>query len=41
MMVEFIRAGLATVTMQRMVAGRHRYEVARLRIMEAGRKTLA
>jgi hypothetical protein len=40
-LVELVRAGLATVTPQRVKAGRERLEVATLRITEAGRKALA
>ena len=39
-MVDLVRAGLATAETQRIVAGRQRYEVARLRITEAGRRVL-
>jgi hypothetical protein len=41
MMVELVNAGLASVTTERMVAGNHRIEVARVRITEAGRRALA
>jgi hypothetical protein len=41
MMVEIINAGLATATTERMVAGKHRIEVARVRITDAGRQVLA
>jgi hypothetical protein len=40
-MVELVRAGLATATAARVVAGRRTIEVARLRITEAGRHMLA
>jgi hypothetical protein len=40
MMVELVNAGLATATAQRIFAGTSRYEVARLRITEAGRRML-
>jgi hypothetical protein len=40
-MVELVRAGLATATSERVVAGRHKIEVARVRITEAGRRALA
>jgi hypothetical protein len=39
-MVELVRAGLATATAERVVAGRKRIEVARVRITEAGRRVL-
>jgi hypothetical protein len=39
-LVELIRAGLATATAERVVAGRHTVEVARVRITEAGRRAL-
>jgi hypothetical protein len=41
MMVELVRSGLASVTAQRVKAGRERMEIAILRITEAGRKVLA
>jgi hypothetical protein len=42
MMVELVNAGLATATAERVVvAGRRTIEVARVRITEAGRRTLA
>jgi hypothetical protein len=41
MMVEFVRAGLASATAERVVAGRRTIEVARVRITEAGRRALA
>jgi fructose-1-phosphate kinase PfkB-like protein len=37
MMVEFIRAGLATAKAERVVAGGKTIEVTRVRITEAGR----
>jgi hypothetical protein len=40
-MVELVRAGLATATAERVVAGRRTIEVARVRITEAGRRALA
>jgi hypothetical protein len=40
-MVELVRAGLATATAERMVAGGKTIEVARVRITEAGRRVLA
>jgi hypothetical protein len=40
-MVELVRAGLATATPQRVTAGRHKMEVATLRITNAGRKALS
>jgi hypothetical protein len=39
-LVELVRAGLATVTAERMVAGNKTIEVARVRITEVGRKVL-
>jgi hypothetical protein len=39
-MVELVRAGLATVTAQRVKAGREVLEVATLRITDAGRQAL-
>jgi hypothetical protein len=39
-MVELIRAGLATATSERVVAGRLRLEVARVRITKTGRRAL-
>jgi hypothetical protein len=39
-MVELVRAGLATATAERLVAGRRTLEVARVRITEAGRRML-
>jgi hypothetical protein len=41
MMVELVNAGLASVTSERVVAGNRTIEVARVRITEAGRRTLA
>jgi hypothetical protein len=38
--VELVRAGLATTTAERMVAGGKSIEVARVRITEAGRQAL-
>ena len=35
-MVEFVRAGLATATVERVVDGARTFEVARVRITEAG-----
>jgi hypothetical protein len=40
MLVELVRAGLTSVTAERVLAGDHRIEVARLRITEAGRRAL-
>jgi hypothetical protein len=40
-MVELVRAGLATATAERVVAGGLKLEVARVRITEAGRRALA
>ena len=40
-MVELVRAGLATVQGERVVAGLRKIEVARVRITEIGRKALA
>jgi hypothetical protein len=40
-MVELVRANLASATPERVRAGSKTIEVARLRITEAGRKTLA
>jgi hypothetical protein len=39
-MVELVRAGLATASAERVVAGRKLMEVARVRIIEAGRRVL-
>jgi len=41
MMVEIVNAGLASVTSERVLAGGLKMEVARVRITEAGRRTLA
>jgi hypothetical protein len=41
LMVELVRAGLATASAERVVAGRNRYQVARVRITDAGRQALA
>jgi hypothetical protein len=40
-MVELVRAGLATATAERMVAGARTIEIATVRITEAGRRALA
>jgi hypothetical protein len=40
-LVELVRAGLATATAERVVAGGRTIEVARMRITEAGRQALA
>jgi hypothetical protein len=40
LMVELVRAGLATATAERVVAGKRKIEVARVRITEAGRRAL-
>jgi hypothetical protein len=40
-MVKLVRAGLATATPERVVAGGRKVEVARVRITEAGRRALA
>jgi hypothetical protein len=40
-LVELGRAGLITATADRVVTGAHEFEVATLRITEAGRKALA
>jgi hypothetical protein len=40
-LVELVRAGLATATGERVVAGSRKIEVARVRITEAGRRALA
>jgi hypothetical protein len=37
-MIDLMRAGLATATAERVVAGRNTIEVARVRITEAGRR---
>jgi hypothetical protein len=39
-MVELVRAGLASATAERVVAGRRTMEIARVRITEAGRRAL-
>jgi hypothetical protein len=39
-MVELVRAGLASATAERVVAGGRTIEVARVRITEAGRRAL-
>jgi hypothetical protein len=39
-MVELVRAGLATATGERVVAGSRKMGIARVRIMEAGRQAL-
>jgi hypothetical protein len=39
--VEIVRAGLASARAERVVAGNRTIEVARLRITEAGRRTVA
>jgi hypothetical protein len=41
MLVDLIRAGLATAKTERMVAGGRPMEVARVRITDAGRRSLA
>jgi hypothetical protein len=41
MLVEMVNAGLASVTTERVVAGGLKMEIARVRITEAGRGTLA
>jgi hypothetical protein len=40
-MVELVRAGLATATAERVVAGSRKMELATVRITEAGRRALA
>jgi hypothetical protein len=40
-MVELVRAGLASASTERVVAGNRTIEVARLRITEAGRQRLS
>jgi hypothetical protein len=40
-MVELVRAGLASVRTERMVAGGKAIEVARMQITDAGRRALA
>jgi hypothetical protein len=39
-MVELVRAGLASVSAERVVAGRTTVEIARVKITEAGRRAL-
>jgi hypothetical protein len=39
-MVELVRAGLASVSAEQVVAGRTTVEVARVKITEAGRRAL-
>jgi hypothetical protein len=39
-MVEIINAGLASATAERVVAGKRKLEVARVRITDAGRRAL-
>ena len=41
MMVELVRAGLASASSERVVAGKHRAEVARVKITDEGRRALA
>ena len=41
MMVEIVRAGLASASSERVVAGKHRAEVARVKITDEGRRALA
>jgi hypothetical protein len=41
LMVELVRAGLATAKAERVVAGSRTFEVAWVRITEAGRRALA
>jgi hypothetical protein len=41
LMVDLVRSGLAIATAERIVAGRHKFEVARVRITEAGLRMLA
>ena len=38
--VELVRAGLATAHSQRVIVARHAVEIARVKITEAGRRTL-
>jgi hypothetical protein len=40
-LVELVRAGLASATAERVVAGKKAMEIARVRITEAGRAALA
>jgi hypothetical protein len=39
-LVELVRAGLASATAERVVAGSRTFEIARVRITEAGQKAL-
>jgi hypothetical protein len=41
LMVELINGGLASASVERVIAGRQKIEVARVRITEAGRRMLA
>jgi hypothetical protein len=41
MLVELVKAGLATTKRERMIAGGRQIDVARVRITEAGRQALA
>jgi hypothetical protein len=41
LLIELINAGFATTSIERVVAGRRRIEVTRLRITGAGRRALA
>jgi hypothetical protein len=41
MLVELVRAGLATARIERVVAGRRSIDVVRVRITDAGRQALA
>ena len=41
MIIELVKAGLATTKRERMVAGGRQIDVARVRITEAGRQALA
>jgi hypothetical protein len=41
LVVELVRAGLASATPERVVAGKRAMEVTTVRITEAGRRTLA
>jgi hypothetical protein len=40
-MVDLVRAGLATANTERVVAGRRKVELVRMRITEAGRRAVA
>jgi hypothetical protein len=40
LLVDLVNAGLATASIERMIAGGHRVEVTRLRITAAGRRAL-